>query len=365
MNLLILNGSDPQTCEKELDQIISEMEQSLGKSTYAMVVDGKILSHVFAGDKKSKEKFLKVGKQCKTVICSRVTPLQKALVVRLVRSSLKKSITLSIGDGANDVSMIQEAHVGVGIMGREGNQAVRAADFAFGEFRFLQRLLTVHGRYNSLRLSNMILYCFYKNFVFITIQWFFGFVNGWSGQLVYEEIFFVAYNVIFTSIPPMIYGLFEKDVPEILLEKYPQLYREVKDGLFWNLEVILGWFFSAIYHSCIIFLIVYYVNFEGAVDVDGRSTGYWVQCYFLSTPLLLVVLGKIVITSRYWTWLPVAGILSSLGINAAVMFALVLLDWYSYADFGTAELLHSIPAFYLFCTLLPCVCLLVDLLIAQ
>ena len=141
------------------------------------------MSLVFAGAERSKEKFLAIGKRCKTVICARVTPLQKALVVRLVRRSLKSAITLAIGDGANDVSMIQEAHVGVGIMGKEGTQAVRASDYAFGEFRFLQRLLNVHGRFSYLRMANLILFSFYKNFVFITIQFYFGFVNAWSGQV--------------------------------------------------------------------------------------------------------------------------------------------------------------------------------------
>lgn len=146
-------------------------------------MDGSVLSNVFAGADVSKEKFLRIGKRCKTVICSRVTPLQKALVVRLVRRSLKDSITLAIGDGANDVSMIQEAHVGVGIMGKEGTQAVRAADYAFGEFRFLQRLLTYHGRFSYVRMANLTFFSFYKNLAFITIQWFFGFVNAWSGQV--------------------------------------------------------------------------------------------------------------------------------------------------------------------------------------
>jgi phospholipid-transporting ATPase len=150
---------------------------------FALVVDGHVLGHVFNGTEESKKKFLSVGTRCKTVICARVTPLQKALVVRLVRNAMKNSITLDIGDGANDVSMIQEAHVGVGIMGKAGTQAVRAADYAFGEFKFLQRLLTVHGRFNYLRMANLILFSFYKNFVFITIQWYFGFLNDWSGQV--------------------------------------------------------------------------------------------------------------------------------------------------------------------------------------
>ena len=147
---------------------------------FALVVPGEVLTHVFNSD--LKKKFLEIGIKCHSVICSRVSPLQKALVVKLVRDNLKV-VTLAIGDGANDVSMIQSAHIGVGIMGREGAQAVRAADYAFGEFRHLRRLLTVHGRYNYLRMSGLIYYSFYKNLVFITIQWWFGFVSLWTGQV--------------------------------------------------------------------------------------------------------------------------------------------------------------------------------------
>ncbi len=141
---------------------------------------GDVLTHVFNSD--LKKIFLEIGIKCHSVICSRVSPLQKALVVKLVRENLKV-VTLAIGDGANDVSMIQSADVGVGIMGREGAQAVRAADYAFGEFRHLRRLLTVHGRYNYLRMSGLIYYSFYKNLVFITVQWWFGFVSAWTGQV--------------------------------------------------------------------------------------------------------------------------------------------------------------------------------------
>jgi phospholipid-transporting ATPase len=361
MRLFILNASDPSGAEKQMDDMITEMDSAPRSQIFALVVNGNVLSHVFAGQDSSKQKFLKIGKACKTVICSRVTPLQKALVVRLVKSSLKTSMTLAIGDGANDVSMIQEAHVGVGIMGKEGTQAVRAADFAFGEFRYLQRLLTFHGRHNYNRFSNLILFSFYKNLVFISIQWLFGFVNMWSGQTVYEELFFISYNVIFTSIPPLLFALYERDMPEELIEKFPQLYREVKAGLFWNFRYILRWFFVAMSHMLIIFGIVYYFNIEGAIDIEGRSTGYWVQCYLLSTPMLVTVLFKKAIISRFWIWLIVGGIAISLAINVGVIFGMVLLDWYTYLDFQTSAIIHALPAYYLLIILLPIACLVPDL----
>jgi hypothetical protein len=82
-----------------------------------------------------------------------VTPLQKAKVVRLIKET-SKEVCLSIGDGANDVGMIQEANVGVGIYGKEGNQAARASDFALHQFRHLKRLLCVHGRYSMIRYTH-------------------------------------------------------------------------------------------------------------------------------------------------------------------------------------------------------------------
>jgi P-type E1-E2 ATPase len=113
-----------------------------------------------------KKYFIKIAKSCEAVICCRVSPSQKADVVRLIKSDDELAITLAIGDGANDVSMIMEAHIGVGLYGNEGMRAVQSGDFALAEFRFLWRLLLVHGRWNYLRNAELILYFFYKNIVF-------------------------------------------------------------------------------------------------------------------------------------------------------------------------------------------------------
>jgi phospholipid-transporting ATPase len=160
------------------------------KKSAVLVVPGETLS--VALESLTKE-FLQLATSCSSVICCRVTPLQKALMVRLVKTELRK-ITLSIGDGANDVSMIQEADIGVGIEGREGAQAVRAADYAFHEFRCLSRLLSVHGRYSLLRLSNLVFYSFYKNISFISTQFVFGQFNSWSGGVL-KFIYFGDQNI--------------------------------------------------------------------------------------------------------------------------------------------------------------------------
>ena len=117
--------------------------------------DGKSLT--YALEKDLSKTFLELAVLCKAVVCCRVSPLQKALVVKLVKKN-RKAILLAIGDGANDVSMIQSAHIGVGISGVEGLQAARSADIAISQFRFLTKLLLVHGTWSYQRLSKLILY---------------------------------------------------------------------------------------------------------------------------------------------------------------------------------------------------------------
>jgi phospholipid-transporting ATPase len=147
----------------------------------ALIIDGRTLDHALADD--IKLKFLELACMCKAVVCCRVSPLQKALVVKLVKHHVDQSVTLAIGDGANDVGMIQAAHVGVGISGMEGLQAARASDFSIAQFRFLRKLLLVHGGWAYSRLSKLILYSFYKNITLYLIQMWFALDNGFSGQV--------------------------------------------------------------------------------------------------------------------------------------------------------------------------------------
>lgn len=111
-----------------------------------------------------------------------MTPLQKAMVVELIKKN-KFAVTLAIGDGANDVSMIKTAHIGVGISGQEGLQAVLASDYSIGQFRFLERLLLVHGRWSYYRMSKFLRYFFYKNFAFTLCHIWFAFFCGFSAQV--------------------------------------------------------------------------------------------------------------------------------------------------------------------------------------
>jgi phospholipid-transporting ATPase len=187
-----------------------------------LVIDGKTLE--FALERDLEKLFLQLGSLCKAVICCRVSPLQKALVVKLVKRN-SKSILLAIGDGANDVSMIQAAHVGVGISGQEGLQAARSADFAIAQFRFLRKLLLVHGTWSYRRLTRLICYSFYKNIALYLTQFWFATQNNFTGQTLYESWILTAYNVLFTVLPPFAIGIFDQPLNAKSLDLYPQLYK--------------------------------------------------------------------------------------------------------------------------------------------
>ena len=116
------------------------------------------------------------------MIACRARKDQKAELTRLIRKGNKEVVTLAIGDGANDVEMIRAAHVGVGIIGKEGMQAVNNADYAIGQFRFLTRLLLVYGHRNYRGITMASLLIFYKNILFTLIQYLYTFICGLSGM---------------------------------------------------------------------------------------------------------------------------------------------------------------------------------------
>ena len=172
MTLLIINEETSAATRTNIENKLTAVKGQSGAGaaeleTLALVIDGKSLT--FALEKEMEKMFLELAVMCKAVICCRVSPLQKALVVKLVKRNLK-AILLAIGDGANDVSMIQAAHVGVGISGVEGLQAARSADVAIGQFRYLRKLLLVHGAWSYQRISKVILYSFYKNIALYMTQ---------------------------------------------------------------------------------------------------------------------------------------------------------------------------------------------------
>jgi phospholipid-translocating ATPase len=159
-----------------------------------------------------------------SIICCRAQPSQKAQVVSSIRKRVPNSVTLAVGDGANDIAMIQ-AHIGIGTTVKEGFQAARSSDYSIAQFRFLQKLILVHGRWNYIRTCKYALGTLWKETVFFLTQALFQRWNGFTGTSLYEPWSLTIFNILFTSLPVMIIGIFEKDLEASTLLAVPELYR--------------------------------------------------------------------------------------------------------------------------------------------
>ena len=250
--------------------------------------------------------FLEVAKEAVAVICCRVSPLQKSQVVKLMKNYDKKKITLAIGDGGNDVSMIMEAHIGIGIYGEEGLRAAQSSDYAIGEFQVLRRLLFFHGFLNLMRNSIMVIYFFYKNFVFTIIHFFYGFWNNFSGQTIIEDWFISLFNLVFTSIPLAVRGILDISVrPEdgnIVKILIPYLYKEQREKPHFNIKNFLLNLLKGIIHSLINYFFTLNI-IQGEIDEKGHNSNIWAISVVLFTNILLIVSVDMIIFTQYHTWI--------------------------------------------------------------
>uniref|UniRef100_A0A8C4GQI8 Phospholipid-transporting ATPase n=1 Tax=Dicentrarchus labrax TaxID=13489 RepID=A0A8C4GQI8_DICLA len=258
---------------------------------------------------------------CKTVICCRVTPLQKAQVVELVKRH-KRAVTLAIGDGANDVSMIKTAHIGVGISGQEGMQAVLASDYSFAQFRYLQRLLLVHGRWSYFRMCNFLCYFFYKNFAFTLVHFWYGFFCGFSAQTVYDQWFITLFNIVYTSLPVLAMGLFDQDVNDQNSLRYPSLYKPGQQNLLFNKRQFFLCTLQGMGTSFLLFFIPYGA-FSVMVKEDGSHfSDQQTFAVTIATTLVIVVSVQIGLDKHYWTAVNHLFIWGSLTVYFAILFAM-------------------------------------------
>ncbi|KKY15167.1 putative phospholipid-transporting atpase 1 [Phaeomoniella chlamydospora] len=347
MTLLIVNEeSAPATrdnLQKKLDAVRSQAGNPAEMDTLALIIDGKSLT--FALERDMEKLFLDLAVLCKAVICCRVSPLQKALVVKLVKRH-QKALLLAIGDGANDVSMIQAAHVGVGISGVEGLQAARSADVAIGQFRYLRKLLLVHGAWSYQRVSKVILYSFYKNIALAMTQFWYSFQNAYSGETIFESWTLSLYNVLFTVLPPFAMGIFDQFISARLLDRYPQLYMLGQKGTFF-----LGYVFST------------FIFKDDLILSNGKVAGHWVWGTSLFTAMLTVVLLKAALVTNIWTKYTVLAIPGSLLIWFVFLpaFATVApIIGFSEEYNGIVPVIFTSPVFYALILLLPPLCLVRD-----
>ncbi|KAJ4769854.1 Phospholipid-transporting ATPase [Rhynchospora pubera] len=301
-------------------------------AAFALIIDGKGLTHALQDD--LKDRFLELAIECASVICCRVSPKQKALVTRLVKEGVGKT-TLAIGDGANDVGMIQEADIGVGISGVEGMQAVMASDFSISQFRFLERLLVVHGHWCYKRIAQMICYFFYKNIAFGLTIFYFEAYAAFSGQSVYDDWYMLLFNVVLTSLPVISLGAFEQDVSSEVCLQFPALYQQGPKNLFFDWSRILGWMGNGLYSSLVLyFLSISIFSSESAFRSDGQTADMAAVGTAMFTCIIWAVNIQIALTMSHFTWIQHLCVWGSIA------------SWYLFlVAYGTASPLISGNAF--------------------
>nr|KYP55017.1 Phospholipid-transporting ATPase 1 [Cajanus cajan] len=277
MTQIIINSKTRESCRKSLEDALVMSKKLLSSSgvandaggssdatPVALIIDGTSLVHIL--DSELEEQLFQLASRCSVVLCCRVAPLQKAGIVALVKNRTS-DMTLAIGDGANDVSMIQMADVGVGISGQEGRQAVMASDFAMGQFRFLVPLLLIHGHWNYQRLGYMILYNFYRNAVLVLVLFWYVLFTAFTLTTAINEWSTTLYSIIYSSLPTIIVGILDKDLGRRTLLKYPQLYGAGQRHEAYNKKLFVWTMLDTLWQSLVIFWAPLFAYWSSTVDV--------------------------------------------------------------------------------------------------
>ena len=280
----------------ENNEIIKKDDTNI-KPKFALVISSDELN-ILSLNYELEILFYELSSRCNSVLCCRVSPIQKAKMVHLIQrftklqqkkgsnyykyinqkddnleisknkkdkqnkamSPLKDSvITLAIGDGANDVNMITSAHVGVGIIGVEGKQAARASDYAIGQFKFLKKILFYHGHESLRRNSFIIYYNFYKNFLFVMPQFYVGFYSLFSGQSIYDPWLYQLFNIVFSVLPILWFGIYDSERTTTVSMSNAKYYASANKKIYdnWN---FVKWIINGITQGLAVFIFVFFSN---------------------------------------------------------------------------------------------------------
>ncbi|XP_051774521.1 phospholipid-transporting ATPase 11C isoform X4 [Ctenopharyngodon idella] len=281
---------------------------SKANQEYGFIIDGATLSLLMNPPRDAdatmyRSLFLQICQNCTAVLCCRMAPLQKAQIVKMVKNSKGSPITLSIGDGANDVSMILEAHVGIGIKGKEGRQAVRNSDYAIPKLKHLKKLLLAHGHLYYVRIAHLVQYFFYKNLCFILPQFLYQFFCGYSQQPLYDAAYLTMYNICFTSMPILAYSLLEQHISIEILLVNASLYREIAKNAMLRWRPFLYWTVLGLFQGLLFFFGVRFLFSNPALQDNGQVFGNWSYGTIVFTVLVFTVTLKLALDTRHWTWI--------------------------------------------------------------
>jgi len=293
-------------------KLLTELRTDDSERT-CLVINGRMLEESIT---QHESEFQEVFGKVESIICNRAAPAQKAWMVSWVKNT-NPGVVLAIGDGANDVSMLQASNVGIGIVGEEGTQAALASDFAINRFSFLKRVLFVHGHYNYIRTSKVVLMCIYKNLACILPLCWYGMYSRATGQTVFEASMLSMFNLFFTSLPPFVCGLLEKDVPQHCLMSYPEAYHDFSQlHRPFSLSKFVWICFDAIAQSFLYFYFCYGLirSNENVWSRAGKTAGLFGYGTMLYTYEIIAINLKMLSMCTFWNvfilWSPFLGVLS-------------------------------------------------------
>uniref|UniRef100_A0A0D6QTP4 Phospholipid-transporting ATPase n=1 Tax=Araucaria cunninghamii TaxID=56994 RepID=A0A0D6QTP4_ARACU len=322
MAQIIVNGKSKESCQKLLVDAketygITSMQSSTTQqrihTPLALIIDGNSLVYILENE--LEDELFDLATKCMVVLCCRVAPLQKAGIVALVKNRIN-DMTLAIGDGANDVSMIQMADVGVGISGQEGRQAVMASDFAMGQFRFLERLLLVHGHWNYQRMGYMILYNFYRNAIYVLMLFWYVLYTAFTATTAVTEWSGTLYSIIYTALPTIVVGILDKDLSDRILIHYPKLYAAGQREESYNLYLFWLTMMDTLWQSLVIVYVPYFAYRHSTVDIWGIGSLWTIAVVVLvNLTLAMDILS--------WTWITHIALWGSI---IATWICLVIVD---------------------------------------
>ncbi|CAI9758833.1 unnamed protein product [Fraxinus pennsylvanica] len=318
-----------------LQQQHAEQEEGASFGPLALIIDGNSLVYILEKDLESE--LFDLATSCKVVLCCRVAPLQKAGIVDLIKCR-SDDMTLAIGDGANDVSMIQMADVGVGICGQEGRQAVMASDFAMGQFRFLKRLLLVHGHWNYQRIGYLVLYNFYRNAVFVLMLFWYILFTAFSTTSALTDWSSVFYSVLYTSLPTIVVGILDKDLSHKTLLNYPKLYAAGHRQESYNMPLFWITMLDMLWQSLVLFYIPLFTYRDSTIDIWSMGSLWTIAVVILVNMHLAMDIQRWVVITHISLW-------GSIIITYGCMMVLDSIP--VFPNYGTIYHLAKSPAYWL------------------
>ncbi|KAH9606304.1 hypothetical protein KSS87_020637 [Heliosperma pusillum] len=321
MRQIIINKNSKESCRRSLTEALALLNDTSrisddgtqGSAQLALIIDGSSLVYIL--DSELEEQLFLLASRCAVVLCCRVAPLQKAGIVALIKNR-SDDMSLAIGDGANDVSMIQMADVGVGISGQEGRQAVMASDFSMGQFRFLVTLLLVHGHWNYQRMAYMILYNFYRNAIFVVIMFWYTLFTAFTMTTAITEWSSVMYSVLYSSVPTVVVAILDKDLSRRTLLNYPRLYESGQKEESYNSKLFWLTMTDTLWQSAAVYFIPLFAYWKSDIDASGLGD-LWT--------LLVVILVNLHLAMDVvrWNWVMHATIWGSI---VATFICVILID---------------------------------------